>query len=342
MDNVLKQRLIGASILIALAVIFVPMLFDGPETDPVSRELDIELPSAPGDRAPIRRLPLDPDQTRATAQAEPGGESDSPVEAIQPPRLRSTTRPAASANPGSGSRREGDLARSANESARSSPGADSGASAAEPEPDRDPTPTPSGPAEEPWEPPAMPSDPETSDSSAQEATDRESEAVAGFEVQVASFGNRDNADALVERLTRLGHVATIDLLVRGSSELHRVRTGPYRDRADAERALGQISQTVQGVSPVIVASSAVAAPATSADTGFAVQVGSFASRNNAVRLLDQLGNQGYDAFIHEDQAGSRRIWRVRVGPLGTRPEAAERLARLVEELGIDGLVVSHP
>ena len=70
MDKVLKQRLIGASILIALAVIFVPMLFDGPDDSPDSREMSIELPSAPGDRAPVRRLQLNPDQSRATASED--------------------------------------------------------------------------------------------------------------------------------------------------------------------------------------------------------------------------------------------------------------------------------
>src|SRR6056297_1696486 len=88
MDKVLKQRLIGASILIALAVIFVPMLFDGPENDPVSRELNIELPSAPGDRAPIRRLPLDPDQSRPTAQTDRESAVNEQESPIEPPRIR--------------------------------------------------------------------------------------------------------------------------------------------------------------------------------------------------------------------------------------------------------------
>jgi cell division septation protein DedD len=338
MDNVLKQRLIGASILIALAVIFVPMLFDGPETDPVSRELDIDLPSAPGDRAPIRRLPLDPEQTRATGQSNRSDE-DSALEApIEAPRMRTprlTDGDSGSNVPGTGGRDE--------PVPPSMPEAPPEVDASAPDLEADET----GDASEgdalgqDWQAPPAPAD-STTDAAPETSAEAATDAVQGFEVQVASFGNRENADALVERLTRLGHVAEIDILVRGPSELHRVRTGPYQERDDAERALSQIAQTIQGVNPVIVGSSAVPGPTTLTDSGFAVQVGSFASRDNALRLLDQLGNQGFEAFIHQDQAGSRTIWRVRVGPLGTRAEAVERLARLTEDAGIDGLVVSHP
>ncbi|HID81019.1 MAG TPA: sporulation protein [Chromatiales bacterium] len=42
MDKTLKQRLIGAAVIIALAVIFIPMLLEGPkESDPVSMKIDI-------------------------------------------------------------------------------------------------------------------------------------------------------------------------------------------------------------------------------------------------------------------------------------------------------------
>jgi cell division septation protein DedD len=337
MDKVLKQRLIGASILIALAVIFVPMLFDGPEGDPVSRELNIELPSAPGDRAPIRRLPLDPEQTRSTPQPDRGsapGEIDAP---IAPPRIRpDVERNAADpqvteATPRG---REASDDEAAGDSTVSLPAAEN-PPIAPPVPDSEAT-----ERQGTDEATARPDPQETVEET--DPMPSETAETTGFEVQVASFGSRENAEALVDQLTRLGHVASIDIVVRGPSELHRVRTGPYGLRDDAERALNQISRTVSGVNPVIVGSSAVAAPSTVTESGFAVQVGSFASRDNALRLLEQLGNRGHEAFIHQDRAGSRTIWRVRVGPLGTRDEAAARLERLTEDDGIDGLVVSHP
>ena len=46
METVLKQRLIGAVVLVALAVIFVPMILDGPGRKDQS-VLEIEIPVAP-------------------------------------------------------------------------------------------------------------------------------------------------------------------------------------------------------------------------------------------------------------------------------------------------------
>jgi len=332
MDKVLKQRLIGASILIALAVIFVPMLFDGPESDQISRQLDIELPNAPGDRAPIRRLPLDPEQPRVAAQTDSASEADGRSGIIEPSRVRPDVDERDGAQGADDQPRATDNA--SLDQARSSVRAPVSEQPANPQVEQaQPDPAPQ-PDESEATPPTLDRPPLPEPTSGAQ--------LAGFEVQVASFGSRENAEGLVDQLTRLGHVASIDIVVRGPSELHRVRTGPYSQRGEALRALNQISQTVSGVRPVIVGSNATVEPATETGTGFAVQVGSFASRDNALRLLDQLGNRGHEAFIHQDRAGSRTIWRVRVGPLGTRDEATQRLGRLTEDEGIDGLVVSHP
>ncbi|MFW5815676.1 MAG: SPOR domain-containing protein [Wenzhouxiangella sp.] len=52
--------------------------------------------------------------------------------------------------------------------------------------------------------------------------------------------------------------------------------------------------------------------------------------------------QGFDAFIHADETGSRPIWRVRVGVFPQREQAAELQRTLREQLGLEGLLVSHP
>ncbi len=332
MDKLLKQRLIGASILIALAVIFLPMLFDSPEEQALDRELTIELPSPPGDRPPIRRLPLDPDQARAPTPETRAGQDRTVSESEL-----------ALSSPGNAS------------SDRNQPPSETVAEADRPEQngappvedqvsDSSPEPIDDDPAPEAIEPPAADPEPPVAVTES-ESDDSVSADGEGFMVQVASFSSRQNADELVARLTALGHVAQIDRVVRGPSELHRVRTGPYPERGAAERALSQIRQTVTGVQPVIVGSlqpESMADDGAGQPSGFAVQVGSFASRNNALRLLDQLSSRGLEAFVHQDLAGSRTIWRVRVGPVGSREEAEARLTDLVDRENLDGLVVSHP
>ena len=73
MDKVLKQRLVGASILIALAVIFVPMLFDSDDGDG-EREMDLNLPDAPAEDLEVRRLPLGDQQAPAHAAGKLAGQ----------------------------------------------------------------------------------------------------------------------------------------------------------------------------------------------------------------------------------------------------------------------------
>ena len=49
MDSSLKQRLVGATVLVALAVIFLPMLVKGPAPDSGVANVPISAPDAPAD-----------------------------------------------------------------------------------------------------------------------------------------------------------------------------------------------------------------------------------------------------------------------------------------------------
>lgn len=46
MGDALKQRLVGAAVLVALAVIFIPIILDGPDSQPELR-MDLEIPPRP-------------------------------------------------------------------------------------------------------------------------------------------------------------------------------------------------------------------------------------------------------------------------------------------------------
>ena len=78
----------------------------------------------------------------------------------------------------------------------------------------------------------------------------------------------------------------------------------------------------------------------SVETGFAVQIGSFASRANAEGLVVKLGKGGFPAFISPTGNG-RKLYRVRVGPVADRASAQQLAARLAEA-GQPGKVVDHP
>ena len=58
MDPALKQRLVGAAVLVALAVIFLPMLVQGPAPDSGVADVPLDVPDAPAGGFETRELPL--------------------------------------------------------------------------------------------------------------------------------------------------------------------------------------------------------------------------------------------------------------------------------------------
>ena len=69
MDKALKQRLVGASVLIALAVIVLPMLLSGRPEGGKQETQKIELPPQPSELSfETRRYPIGEQNTRGQAQ----------------------------------------------------------------------------------------------------------------------------------------------------------------------------------------------------------------------------------------------------------------------------------
>ena len=70
MDPALKQRLIGAAVLVVLAVIFVPMLIEsGGRTE--TQVVDLSIPAEPDQQLETRVVPLDPATVPQPAQPPP-------------------------------------------------------------------------------------------------------------------------------------------------------------------------------------------------------------------------------------------------------------------------------
>jgi DedD protein len=80
-------------------------------------------------------------------------------------------------------------------------------------------------------------------------------------------------------------------------------------------------------------------PATLSGT-FAVQLGSFSSKENADRLVKEMTAKGFTAFLAPiTSSNGRELYRVRVGPARDRA-AAEALATQLRRIGQTGTVVS--
>ena len=88
---------------------------------------------------------------------------------------------------------------------------------------------------------------------------------------------------------------------------------------------------------------AIAAPVTpELNDGWVVQLGSFANVRNANALRDRLSSKGYKAFARTTGTGAEAVTRVYVGPETTRERAQARVAILLSETQLQGLVMGYP
>lgn len=310
MDDALRQRLVGAAVIIALAVIFVPMLLDSPEESQRTQQVDLTIPPRAEPGMETRRLPLDPAMT--APQPSPDAVAEGAGQDVADPV------PA-----------DGGIA------ALDTP------AAAPPEaaqPDAPPKVAPQAPAVDPAA--AKPEAP---------APSLPQPAAGGrFLAQFGSYAERANAEALVRDLARAGVPATLETLPGSSGRaLHRVRSKPYATRAEADAArLGaqrQIAGLASSVVELAAADAAQSTPARPNLSGWAVQVGVFTRKEGAEELAGRLRAGGYAAFVEPVKlAGGQTSHRVRVGPEAKRESAQRIQGELKSKFKLDALVVAHP
>jgi DedD protein len=96
--------------------------------------------------------------------------------------------------------------------------------------------------------------------------------------------------------------------------------------------------TPSAAPPTPPAVSAPVAPAKPERGSFAVQLGSFGSKDNAERLVREMTAKGFNAFIAPITSGGRELYRVRIGPARDRA-AAEALATELRRIGQTGSIV---
>ena len=362
MDSALKQRLIGAAVLVALAMIFLPMLLQDREEarDDVS-QVPLDIPAAPDSDFETRELPLAVPQAPGEGEAVLG--MDAPVADPADPNAVVTVEPTGDAAPRTdfetaADAAPGDVAQAvdaatgqplpapaATAPAPAEPVASAPAPAATPEPAAATAPAPaelvaSAPT------PAPTATPEPAPAPAQPLP--ASAAGGRWAVNAGSYSNLDNARALSQRLKAQGLPVTAETVDVNGKPAMRLRVGPYAERTLAEAARLRVESVTGGSAAVVALDGGAAAPAparpgAAPNVGFAVQLGALSSEADANALRDRARAAGFTAF-HQRIATERGVvWRVRVGPEADRA-AAERLkAQVGEKLGLrEAIIVSHP
>ena len=209
MEERFKERLVGATVLVLLAVVFVPMLLDVPREE---REAPPEpIPERPRGGFTTKTITLgEPETPRLDAEIEREHRRHA-QEAAAAPRDSAGTPATASA---SATRDETSPAAAPQESA---------AAAQE-----------SAPA------------PQESAAAAQEsAAEAAGTAPGGWAVQLGSFSVPKNALALRDRLRAKGYTAFIESGFTATGAVSRVFVGPELDRGRAEASMAKLRREMQ-------------------------------------------------------------------------------------------------
>lgn len=206
MDFLMKQRLVGAIVLVALGVIFIPMLLESPDRNLVPEMEPLPEPGERGIGQPLERFPVagempaQPDRSVLQTDSAPDAQ-DRPDEVVT----------------------------------------DEGGSVAEALPLPEPE-TPE-PAEKETPPVETAVEPAATDESAADRKLAEPGPLGNWVVQMGSFSSEQNALRLRDRLRKADFVTQVEKVQVGGKTLFRVRVGPYLERAEADSDQKKLAET---------------------------------------------------------------------------------------------------
>lgn len=246
MDSALKHRLIGAAVLSALAIIFLPKLIVSHDPRSSAADVSLKMPNAPGGDFQTRELPL---VTPAGGVPQGGvvGMDASHPEAPAP--ASSSALPDAGLPPAPNTSTSGAAAPAAGSPPASAPVAVT-------------LPTTTAPSAPSTHPPStnLPSTNSAATTAAPSAQIPAASAGGRYVVSLGTYSNLANAQALVASLKAAQLPAYAETMTVAGKSVTRVRVGPYTQRGDAEAARLK-SQQVRTDMPANVIALDAAAPA---------------------------------------------------------------------------------
>jgi DedD protein len=224
MERKLKERLVGAALLVLAAALVIPLFLDGPAPESTAERPTVALPPAADADARTRTVRLEQSRDTPTAppQAEPPGEA-------QPAPGPVGETPAAAAPVDAEARAP--VAATPVAEPVPAPVQPPPRPAATPAPSPAPSPAPTGPA--PADPAPAPAD-----------------TGSNWVVQLGSFGSRDNAERLAAELREKRHQSFVTRVDSDGRTLHRVRVGPAGTRDEADRLLQRLQADGYSGQPV--------------------------------------------------------------------------------------------
>ena len=338
MDTKLKQRLIGGAVLIALAVIFLPMLVHGPAPDSGVGDVSTRVPDAPAGKFETRELPLGPAAGQAALPA-PAASAPAPAE----PSTAPTEAPGKAATvhaPADPDVAAGQWAVSfgAYASARDADAVLSRLRQAGLEGFREEAELNGRQA---WRVRVGPyPDRALAEAGRLQAVRIRNDVNAQV---IALDAGADAAPAAASATARPAPApAVVPAATPAVAKPTPEPTAPVEAKPTPRPAAASVEPPkVAPATPAAATPAPRPSAAAASDVGFAVQLGAFASLAEAHALRDRLRASGFSAIVQPVPTAKGTLNRVRVGPVATRAEAEQLKSRLAAGFG-NGNVVQHP
>ncbi|HST28319.1 MAG TPA: SPOR domain-containing protein [Rudaea sp.] len=307
MDSALKQRLIGAAVLIALAVIFVPMFLGNAPPQPQNTTLNLDIPKPPDRDFQTRTLPVTGTESAAAPTANP----DKVV------TVDTHATPVVDAHP-----------------ENSAPIPAKPVEAPKPAPVQADAPKPAPPT-------AAPAAPLPSAAAAEGRfavhlgvyADRGHADALVAALKKRGFAAYDEAadyQGKSMQRVRVGPFAD-----RAAAETARLKIKQAEPKVP-----GSVVELAAAAQPTADAP-ANALPANRAG-GWAVQLGAFKSEAEANKLRDRLRVASFAGFVERAGAGDAMLWKVRAGPYADRAGADKARGDIDAKLKVKGIIVTVP
>jgi DedD protein len=210
MERALKERIVGAVVLVVVAVLVVPVFLDGPSNHTETHSEQVLLPGQTEQSRKQQTIVLERDRDQPVP-ATIGAQRSQPRSAEPEPKPTPAPTAAVTRN------------------------ADPPPAAAEAPPQAQPAVEPAAkpelaPAAADVDPPdATPAAPDRSETGM-------------WAVQLGSFSDQANAERLAADLRSQGYAAFLSRLQTSTNLLHRVRVGPQENRDSAERIASQLER----------------------------------------------------------------------------------------------------
>jgi len=322
MDIALKQRLVGASVIIALAIIFIPMIFDDTNTRQ-NRSITIAIPDEPEG---LKHKVINIDSSKMIGNKTSDYNNQVPKNNDNLQRNQSKTEDFSVID-------KKETIVNVVDNTKETP-----KTKAEPKIDKSIT--------------RKPNEKDNQDSlKVQEKpltteplnNTVKNESILSFRVKFGVFSQQKNAQQLKAKIINSGNTAIVEK--KGDKGLYVVYSKELISKVYAQHLVEGIQKLNLNIGkPSIETLNTVESEAAEylLDTGWIIQIGSFSSKENSIKLRDKIRNKGFISFVDEIiNSKKQKRYRVRVGPYATRDESLIVKKNIQKKMSLKGLIKPH-